>query len=101
MPIGPGSARPELAPILEVMRRGLRPGMVLTPDANLELDLGFDSMERVELLTALEQRFGADVPEEEMQRLYTVRELAESIRQHGRSEGAATDGAAWETLLCR
>ena len=92
-------ARPELAPILEVMGAALRPGVVLTPDANLELDLGFDSMERVELLTALEQRFGADVPEEEMQRLYTVRELAESIRQHGRSEGAATDGAAWETLL--
>ena len=56
----------------------------LAPDANLELDLGLDSMERVELLTALEQRFGADMPEEQMQRLYTVRELSEGIREHSR-----------------
>ena len=80
-------ARPDLAPDPRRDRqRRCGRGRSLTPDANLELDLGFDSMERVELLTALEQRFGADVPEEEMQRLYTVRELAESIRQHARSE---------------
>ena len=91
--------RPDLAPILDAMAKALRPGMVLTPDANLELDLGVDSMERVELLTALEQRFGADVPDGEMQRLYTVRELAESIRQHARAESAAAEGAAWESLL--
>ena len=35
-----------------------------SPDANLELDLGLDSMERVELLTELEQRSGAQVPAE-------------------------------------
>jgi long-chain acyl-CoA synthetase len=91
--------RADLAPILEVVTKALRPGVVLTPDANLELDLGFDSMERVELLTALEQRFGADVPDEEMQRLYTVRELAESIRSHARSDAPSPEGAAWETLL--
>ena len=91
--------RPELAPILDMIARPLRPGMVLTPDANLELDLGLDSMERVELLTALEQRFGADIPDGELQRLYTVRELAESISQHARAEAAAAEGAAWATLL--
>ena len=31
------------------------------PDANLELDLGLDSMERVELITELEQRFGVQL----------------------------------------
>jgi long-chain acyl-CoA synthetase len=68
------------------------------PEANLELDLGFDSMERVELLTSLEQRFGADIPEEEMQRLYTVRELAESILSHATGEGRE-ESAAWDALL--
>ena len=81
--------------------QGAAPGMVLTPDANLELDLGLDSMERVELLTALEQRFGADIPDGVMQRLYTVRELAESIRQHARAESAAAEGAAWAVAARR
>jgi long-chain acyl-CoA synthetase len=91
--------RPEVSPVLEIIRQAVRPGSTITPDANLELDLGLDSMERVELLTALEQRFGADVPEEEMQRLYTVRELSESILQHARAGMAATGSDAWETLL--
>jgi long-chain acyl-CoA synthetase len=92
-------ARPDLAPVVDVIAKAARPGRTLTPDANLELDLGFDSMERVELLTALAQRFQAAVPEEEMQRLYTVRELAETIRRYARSEGTATSGAGWDTLL--
>ena len=50
------------------------------PDANLELDLGFDSMERVELLTELERRFGATVPEQTAAELYTVRQLVDALR---------------------
>ena len=70
----------------------------MVPDANLELDLGLDSMERVELLTALEQRFAADIPEEQLQRLYTVRELAEGILEHSKGDGAE-GSAAWDALL--
>jgi long-chain acyl-CoA synthetase len=91
-------AREEFAPILALIVQAARPGSTVTPDANLELDLGLDSMERVELLTALEHRVGADIPEEELQRLYTVRELAESLVTH--ASGAGTDAAvSWETLL--
>jgi long-chain acyl-CoA synthetase len=91
-------SRDDLAPILALIGQAARPGSRVTPDANLELDLGLDSMERVELLTALEQRVGADIPEEELQRLYTVRELAESLLTH--ASGPASDTAvSWETLL--
>ena len=90
-------AREDLAPILELVRQAARPGSTVAPEANLELDLGLDSMERVELLTALEQRMGADIPEEELQRLYTVRQLAESLLAHAR--GLSADAAGWETLL--
>jgi hypothetical protein len=51
-------------------------------------------MERVELLTSLEQRFAADIPEEETQRLYTVRELVESILSHATGE-SGEESAAW------
>jgi len=91
-------ARPELAPILELIRSALRPGTSLVPEANLEMDLGLDSMERVELLTALEQRFAADIPEEQLQRLYTVRELSDAILEHSTGDGAESS-AAWDALL--
>lgn len=91
-------AREDLAPILELVGQAARPGSTVAPEANLELDLGLDSMERVELLTALEQRMGADIPEEELQRLYTVRQLAESLLAHARGVSAEASGS-WETLL--
>ena len=42
-------------------RHAARPRRPSRPDANLELDLGLDSMERVELLTLLEQQAGTRV----------------------------------------
>ncbi len=92
-------ARPELAAILQTIRQAARPGAILTPDANLELDLGLDSMERVELLTALEQQAGADIPDAVLQRLYTVRELAEALVEHAGEGGGASAPASWATLL--
>ena len=91
--------RPELQPMLATIRQAAKPGASVTPDANLELDLGLDSMERVELLTALEQQVGADIPDAELQRLYTVRELAESLVEHARDGGGATAPASWATML--
>ena len=91
-------ARPELEPILELIRKAARAGTSIAPDANLEMDLGLDSMERVELLTALEQRFAADIPEEQLQQLYTVRELAEAILEHSKGAGGEA-AAAWDALL--
>ena len=91
--------RPELAPMLDVIRRAARPGAILTPEANLELDLGLDSMERVELLTALEQRVGADIPDDVLQRVYTVRELADALMQYAKEGAAASAPASWATLL--
>jgi long-chain acyl-CoA synthetase len=52
---------------------------------NLELDLGLDSMRRVELLVALGQELGGEVPEAELADIYTVRELVDAI----------TGSAAW------
>jgi long-chain acyl-CoA synthetase len=50
--------------VLAIIRPRLRKGARLLPDANLEIDLGFDSMDRVELLTELEQQFGVTIPRE-------------------------------------
>jgi long-chain acyl-CoA synthetase len=44
-------------------------------DMNLELDLSFDSMERVELLASLEQSLGLKFPEDFAAEILTVRDL--------------------------
>jgi long-chain acyl-CoA synthetase len=51
----------------------------IRPDANLELDLGLDSMERVELLTALERRAGRRVAAAERAAIFTARQLVEAV----------------------
>jgi long-chain acyl-CoA synthetase len=68
-------------------------------DSNLELDLGFDSMERVELLTELEQRFNVPVDPTHAHHIFTVEQLIEAVRpaSHSTLMGVAED--AWARLL--
>ena len=71
------------------------------PGHNLELDLGLDSMQRVELLTALEQQLGGDVPESQLSEIYTVRELVDAVlASAARGEGGMKASAPpWSTIL--
>ncbi len=66
------------------------------PDDSLELDLGLDSMERVELLVAVEEALGAHVEDSVVSEVYTIRELVEAVKG---GKGAAKDAAGWESVL--
>ena len=52
----------------------------LHPDANFEEDLDVDSLGVVELLMALEDEFGVEIPDEEAEEITTVGEAAALIR---------------------
>jgi long-chain acyl-CoA synthetase len=72
------------------------------PRDNLELDLGLDSMQRVELVAALEKEFGTNVDESRMSEIYTVRELVDIVR--GSTEGnaeplRAAERVGWPSIL--
>ncbi|MGI9102787.1 MAG: AMP-binding protein [Terriglobales bacterium] len=69
------------------------------PRDNLELDLGLDSMERVELLVALERELGAHVGDGVASEVYSVRELVDAVRQSIGSEVSADQTPAWESVL--
>lgn len=79
------------------------------PDANLEIDLGFDSMDRVELLLALEQKFAARISDEKAAEILTVRKLVEELRsafalpaslRATAHRSATTDtGVSWQSIL--
>lgn len=89
---------PHVADATALVRRRAKGDGTLRPDANLELDLGFDSMERVELLTELEQRFAVTVPEAVTHHITTVRQLVEAVRPEQGTASRTVD-AAWSTLL--
>lgn len=74
------AAEPDVARALEIVREAARDKSAVHPDANLELELGLDSMERVELLTQLQLQFATRVDEETAHRIYTVRELIDACR---------------------
>ena len=44
----------------------------VTEDARFIEDLGADSLDQVELVMALEEEFGSDIPDEEAEKLTTV-----------------------------
>jgi long-chain acyl-CoA synthetase len=67
------------------------------PDDNLELDLGLDSMERVELLVDLAHRLGAEVEDSAASEVYTVRELVDLVRQNMGKTSRQAPG--WSTVF--
>jgi long-chain acyl-CoA synthetase len=74
-------------------------GGAVTPNANLELDLALDSMERVELIAELEQRFGVSVPDEQAHGILTVGALIEAVRPGNERVAIAPAEESWSVLL--
>src|SRR5207248_151900 len=68
------------------------------PSDNLELDLGLDSMERVELVVALEHELKAKADESSIGAVYTVRELVETVRRGQRQTGERAH-AGWKEIF--
>jgi len=91
-----------LAIVRESSRESSRNSLdTIRPNHNLELDLGLDSMQRVELLTALEQQLGGDVSESQLAEVYSVRDLVDAVvSSASRGEGQAGAAApAWSAIL--
>jgi len=55
----------------------------VTPNASFEEDLNADSLDLVELIMSLEEEFNIEISEEEAERIRTVGDAIEYIREHG------------------
>jgi acyl carrier protein len=58
----------------------------LTPDAKFIEDLGADSLDIVELVMALEEEFGIDIPDEDADKLKTVGDAMNYLKSHAAAQ---------------
>jgi len=96
--------QPEVQQALKIIRESSKSAPeVIRPSDNLELDLGLDSMQRIELLVAVEKELGGDVEESVMVEIYTVRQLVDAIRESAASGKTRTSSsqqpAGWKSVL--
>ena len=53
----------------------------VTPDAKIVDDLGADSLDVVELLSQLEDEYGITIPDDEVENLVTVADVAAAVEK--------------------
>ena len=58
----------------------------ITENASFSQDLGADSLDTVELVMALEDEFGLDIPDDEAEKLTTVGKAIDYILEHQKSK---------------
>ncbi len=88
---------PAVAPVWDYLSRRYADKPV-APAADLEGDLGIDSLEWVNLSLELEERAGVVLQQEDLGRIQTVRDLLEHVLKsqgQDRAPAAATKWAAW------
>ena len=96
--------QPDVQRALKIIRETARAAPpTLRPTLNLDLDLGFDSMQRVELLSRLEEELGGNVEEAQLTDIYTVRDLIDAVLKSAAS-GAGSPGtrvtfSGWKSIL--
>ena len=54
----------------------------VTMDATFESDLGADSLDAIEMITAVESEFGVTIPDEEAMNLRTVGSIVEFVEKN-------------------
>jgi len=86
--------------VLAEVRKAIRSDAPLSPDAHLELDMGLDSMSRVEVLVHLTSLFQIEIADEDAQGIHTIRELADAVRSRVSALPEEREAApAWDQLL--
>jgi len=54
----------------------------VTENASFTADLGADSLDTVELVMAFEEEFGCEIPDEEAEKITTVKDAVEYVQSH-------------------
>jgi len=73
----------------------------LRPDMNLELDLGLDSLERVEFISNLQERYQVDISDNQAMELFTLQDVFDLVTTALETPGSATgtQKKSWREIL--
>jgi acyl carrier protein len=74
---------PEKVKSIVVDQLGVEEEQVI-PDASFVDDLGADSLDQVELVMALEEEFGLEIPDEDAEKITRVKEAVTYIEGHAK-----------------
>jgi long-chain acyl-CoA synthetase len=94
--------RPDVQRALKIIRESARNAPEnIRPTHNLELDLGLDSMQRIELLSQIEQELSGRLEESRMAEIYTVRDLVDAVLDTaaGAKPADRTEFGGWKAIL--
>ena len=68
--------------IKEILAKQLRiEAATIADDANITDDLGADSLDVVEMLMAIEESLGVSVPDEDVEGLKTIKDVADYVEK--------------------
>lgn len=89
--------------VRETLEQFVKPDRPVRTDDNLELDLGLDSLSKIELVAASEKIFSLSLAEDFMNDVQTVRQLVEKIRHYSREgiSDARIIKSEWNEILLR
>lgn len=87
--------------VVKCLRETYHRSVPIDPGMNLELDLGFDSMERVELLASLEEALNLKLPDDFGTEIFTVRDLIVLLEQQTGvlMGGGEASRQSWKQIL--
>jgi acyl carrier protein len=76
-----------------VEQLGVNPEQV-TPQASFIEDLGADSLDIVELVMAFEEEFSVEVPDEDAEKLQTVGDVINYIKERAKAQSGGEGGGS-------
>lgn len=75
-----------LEKIAEMVKEQLNTDAEITEKTSFKDDLGADSLDIFELVMALEEEFGVEIPSEDLEGVNTVGDVMNYLKEHGVSE---------------
>jgi long-chain acyl-CoA synthetase len=91
--------QPDVATAIAVIRAASKNIREILPSDSLELDLGLDSIGRIELLVELESALGVRVPDSLASEVYTVHEMVDAVRAQATADRKREQFAGWDSVL--
>ncbi|MBI5075769.1 MAG: AMP-binding protein [Nitrospirae bacterium] len=86
--------------VLKALRNVSKKDQEIQADDNLELDLGLDSLSKIELVVAIEAAFSLKLPEDFMSDIHTIRELIEKVKaSSGSPRAAGAEKTGWKEII--